>query len=190
MFILLGKLHIRGRIMSNPIDPQKREILSRKTDAELSDIWARKAEYPDDVVQTVRALLEERLGSVPELSIAVNDTTQTRQDYGFNFGAFFITPLWLLFHGRVGTGVLLIVLNFISRAAVLLGEGGVFSVIIIQMFIMFYFGTTGNRIAWEKKGYASREELKEGERGWNIAGILIGISIVIPLTLISLFSVM
>jgi len=28
------------------------------------------------------------------------------ENLGFNFGAFFITPIWLMGHGKVGTGIL------------------------------------------------------------------------------------
>ena len=118
---------------------------------------------------------EERLGadSIPD-------------NLGFNWASCAITPLWLFFHGRIGTGILLIFWGFISLiltaiTAMSIGVGAVFLFQIIDLGIMLYFGFTGNEIAWKHKGYTSLEELKRRQRGWNIAGAIVFVLILLIL---------
>jgi hypothetical protein len=93
----------------------------------------------------------------------------------FNFGACFITILWLFFHGRSGTAVLLILYNLVSRLSILLGPAGVIMNLLVVIMISFYFGTQGSEIAWKYKGYTNLEELKRRQRPWNIAGGIFGV---------------
>jgi hypothetical protein len=119
--------------------------------------------------------------------------TQGEPDLGFNFGAFFLSPLWLLFHGRVGTGILLIGLSVVLRTvnAALEMESGAgaagLASLCVSFCLMFYFGATGNQIAWKRGKFTSVEELKKSERPWNVAGLVVGILVVIPVFSLSLF---
>ena len=93
----------------------------------------------------------------------------------FSCGAFFLAPVWLLFHGRVGTGILVMLLIlFLRGVADLWGAANVVAVF-IQLLIALYFGERGNEIAAKHRCYASLEELKRKEKGWTIAGLVVGI---------------
>jgi len=94
---------------------------------------------------------------------------------GFNWGAFFLAPVWCLFNGRAGIGVFLIIWNLASQAAALIGIECCVVVLLIDLVVALYFGTQGNEIAWKEEGYSSIEELRRRQRGWNIAGIILGI---------------
>ncbi|MGA3286124.1 MAG: hypothetical protein ABSD46_01715 [Bacteroidota bacterium] len=109
------------------------------------------------------------------------------EDAGFNFGAAGITPLWLMFHGKIGTGVLLTIYVLISLTG-LFGFGSIFW-IFATLIIMLYFGSEGNRIALKHKGYASTQEVKVAEQGWNKAGIVVGIAIILLMFALLLFFV-
>lgn len=91
---------------------------------------------------------------------------------GFNWGAFFLPPLWLIFHGKVGAGIGLILLGWYlnyqtSRA------GAVIVPFVIQLGIAIYVGKQGNKIAWKNKGYASLEQLKTKQKPWLVAGLVV-----------------
>ena len=92
----------------------------------------------------------------------------------FNFGAFFMTPIWLLLHRRYLMGGLLILLSVVvginGGAAPLLGFlGGV-----LMITIAVYFGLKGYRIAWEDRGhYDAVDDVKRRERMWAIIGIAV-----------------
>jgi len=47
----------------------------------------------------------------------------------------------------------------------------------VSIGIASYFGIMGNDIAWKERGYNSIEQLRKGERGWNVAGIMLGVMI-------------
>lgn len=120
-----------------------------------------------------------------EVSILSNDQCEhTEENLGFNWGAFFLTPLWLLFHGKPLTGVLLMLYGFISRAWGLMGVPGLFIGLIISLCIACHYGSEGNKIAMKTKGYSSLDELRSAERPWAIAGIVVG-SIVVLLTVVA-----
>jgi len=78
---------------------------------------------------------------------------------GFSWGAFGLTGLWLLFHGKIGAFFGILFLSFIP----IIGQ-------IIVFFMALNYGFTGKDIAWEHCNCKSVEELKQKELGWDIAG--------------------
>ena len=93
----------------------------------------------------------------------------------FNWGAFFLTPLWLIFHGKVLMGILLIIFNIALRFFLELGGIGtnIFG-IFLSLLIGAYFGARGNEIAMKDRGNQLLEDVKKRERIWSIWGILLG----------------
>ena len=94
----------------------------------------------------------------------------------FNFGAFLMTPIWLLLHRRVLAGILLILLlaatNMVGGAAPFLGLLG----FVISIAISVYFGINGYRIAWQDRGYYDTvDDVMGRERKWAILGIVVAI---------------
>jgi hypothetical protein len=108
---------------------------------------------------------------------------------GFNFGAAFLAPIWLLAHGKVGYGLLLVLYSFLSRIFGVFGLGAYLVGVVITSSIIVYCGSIGNRIAMEYRGLSSIEEAVKTENGWNIAGGLVGIvyTLVVIANLVSFF---
>ena len=107
-------------------------------------------------------------------SSADEDMPQEIRRCRFNWGAFFLTPIWLLFHGRIAIGLLLIglsiVLNLAGQVSPLMG----LLTIPIFLVIAIYFGTQGYKIAWSGSGiYDTVEDVKRRERNWAIVGLII-----------------
>jgi hypothetical protein len=87
-----------------------------------------------------------------------------------------VTPLWLLFHGRVRLGLRLLVIepglfllehvlrgSALEPVAVVVHRG-------VVIAIACTFGLHGNKIAWVRRGYRSVEDLRRGERYWTAMG--------------------
>jgi len=92
----------------------------------------------------------------------------------FNFGAAFLPAIWCLCHSRTGLGLVLILANLISRPLVLFGVPPVL-VWILWVGITLVFGFRGSSIAFREGAYGSLEEFKDGERSWQVAGVVAGI---------------
>lgn len=89
-----------------------------------------------------------------------------------------MTPLWLLFHGRMRLGLRLLAIepglflleqmlrgSALEPVAVVLHRG-------VIMAIAVTFGLHGNKIAWSQRGYHSVDELRRGQRCWTAVGIV------------------
>jgi uncharacterized protein YbaR (Trm112 family) len=111
--------------------------------------------------------------SIDPISIVSITKRNTELDYGFNFGAGFLAPIWFMTHGKGGIGFLLIIYSLFSRIYGALGVGGYLLGNMVTIGIVCYCGSIGNRIAMEHRGYSSIEETKKKENGWNIAGIVV-----------------
>jgi len=100
------------------------------------------------------------------------ETIPPSESLGFNWGTFFLTPIWLMFHGKIGAGIGLILLNmYVNYNAS--RTGAVIVPLAIPLGIAVYFGTKGNKIAWKNKGHSSREQLKKQQKPWMIAGLAV-----------------
>jgi hypothetical protein len=88
----------------------------------------------------------------------------------WNWGAFFWTWIWAAGHGLRG------------EAAI-----GFFVGLFVPLAPNIYFAVKGNRLAWEKGTYSSKEELRAKERRWAwAAAIFYGlIAIVILIALLT-----
>jgi hypothetical protein len=97
----------------------------------------------------------------------------------FSFGAAGVTPLWLLFHGRVRFGLRLLAIepglfllehvlrdSALEPMAVVLHRG-------VVMAVAVTFGLHGSKIAWVQREYHTVDELKRGERHWTALGIFV-----------------
>lgn len=73
----------------------------------------------------------------------------------WNWGAFFLCPLWGLFNGCPNM---------------------LFSLIpIVGLVMAIVAGKNGNEWAWKKKSWTSVEEFNKIQRKWAIAGVIIGL---------------
>jgi|GEM_PF-3041308 len=92
----------------------------------------------------------------------------------FNFGAFLMTPIWLLLHRRYLAGGLLILLHAVTNIV-----GGMVPLLgllraALSIAASVYFGIKGYRIAWRDRGYYDAvEDVRRRERRWAILGIVI-----------------
>ncbi len=85
----------------------------------------------------------------------------------FNFGACFLAPIWAMSHGAIMGGAAIIALTLIALFVKWEGTIPILAVAIV-------FGFLGNKIAWNRCHYKSIKELKERERIWNRAGLVMG----------------
>jgi hypothetical protein len=97
----------------------------------------------------------------------------------FSFGACGITALWLLCHGEVPVGVGLIVLNWVLIVIAKVFAAGPLLSLAVGVGISIYYGMNGSRIAVIDRQYKSLADLRSGERGWTIAGIIALIVLVV-----------
>lgn len=100
----------------------------------------------------------------------------------FNWGAFFLTPIWLMSHRRFAAGVMVALFNLASHTVDQLGTGAVIGSFIIGLGISWHFGRQGNRIAMESGKFGSLEELRRSQRTWAGVGlVLTGIMFIVNL---------
>lgn len=114
---------------------------------------------------------------------------------GFNFGAFFLSWIWGLAH-KVWIALLPLVFQTVAilgslfgvyliysgvqRGKLSVGQGAFVAVLSTVASLLslggfafsIYLGLKGNRLAWQKGGYASIDEFKKREKKWTIAGII------------------
>lgn len=76
----------------------------------------------------------------------------------WNWGAFFCTWLWGLFH-KTYWPLLVIILNFIPY----IGQ-------VASLCLAVYLGMNGSKIAWNKGVYKDFESFKHAQRNWTIGG--------------------
>jgi hypothetical protein len=101
-------------------------------------------------------------------SIPQEDLSALRR---FHWGAFFLAPLWCLFNGKAGTGILMMFINLLARIPVL---GIIF--LICNYLIAYVIGTSAYEHLWEKRKnkYGTMEQLIASQRGWVIVGCILG----------------
>ena len=87
---------------------------------------------------------------------------------GWNWGAFFLNGIW-----GIGNKTYIALLAFVP---------------ILNVFMMFFLGLKGNRLAWKNKEWESVEHFKSAQRKWNVAG-LIALAIYLILFFIEAWSV-
>jgi hypothetical protein len=90
-----------------------------------------------------------------------------------------VTPLWLLFHGRVKLGLILLVTQpglFLLEHVLQGSPAEPLAVIVhrgLVIAVACTFGLHGSRIAWVQRGCRTVEELERGERRWTVIGIIV-----------------
>jgi hypothetical protein len=127
-----------------------------------------------------------QLNAHPQVATDASDATADQMP--FCWGAAGITVLWCFFHGRALLAVGLILLNIVLRVmGAAGGGGGALLATLIGWGVAIYMGATGSTIAMEERGYQTVAELKAGESGWTIAGIIF-LAIGVLLTLASFAS--
>jgi hypothetical protein len=181
-----------------PSAAEMKERISTLSDPELIAMIESKArDYTPDAIAIAKEIIKER-GGIDVITIRRAESernekeklerklehqrladTQSTEDSSFNFGAACLTPLWLMFHGKPLTGVLLILYGLLSRIAFVFGAAGIVLSIIVDLVIMIYFGIQGNKIAMIHRGYPSIEDTKVAEQGWNIAGGIAGVVMIL-----------
>jgi hypothetical protein len=81
----------------------------------------------------------------------------------WNWGAFLLCPFWLMNHGRVGRGILCLVLNFIPL-------GG-----LVSLGMSIAYGIKGNEVATTSRRFFDDSEYVAVQNSWRNAGILVSI---------------
>jgi hypothetical protein len=99
---------------------------------------------------------------------AVGTTTGKDELDKWNWGAFLLSWIWALGHGLWLQGILGLLVSFIPF-------GG--------LVVSIFFALKGNRWAWEKGTYSTKEELREKERKWAAAGVIF-IGLIVALAII------
>jgi hypothetical protein len=91
----------------------------------------------------------------------------------FNWGAAGLGAIWMLFHGKVVLGIILIFVNvglgIISKLSI---PGTIFA-IVGSVLVVLFCGAAGGEFAWKHHKATSIAELKKKEFGWNMAGVII-----------------
>jgi len=97
---------------------------------------------------------------------------------GFNWGAFLLTPLFLLWYGRIGMALALFAVSLISS---LMYRGACLIVLALPVALVagLYFGIHANEVAWETQRFENYTALKKSMLRWNIAGVLLVVLLVI-----------
>ena len=83
---------------------------------------------------------------------------------GWNWGGFLLPYLWLVGHGRVTLGLLLL----LSWSIPLVGWLN----LVAYPLTGFYLGLNGFTVAWRHQPYHDLEQLREREREWAIWGFI------------------
>ena len=98
----------------------------------------------------------------------------------WNWGAFFLPPLWCASNGYRVVGYLYdLLLLLLVLSPFLYGPvygGRIFWVLAFVMFdIGLYLGKKGNEIAWRNRAFVSPAEFFSVQRGWMIAGFAVAL---------------
>lgn len=88
---------------------------------------------------------------------------------GWNWGAFFLNGIW-----GIGNKTYIALFAFIP---------------IINVFMMFFLGFKGNKMAWKNKEWESIEHFKTVQRYWNVAG-LVALTLYIILFIVEFWTVL
>lgn len=100
---------------------------------------------------------------------------------GFNWGAFMLTGLFLLWYGRLGTLCLLILLN-VAISAIGLGP----LALVVGFLANLWCGIQASEIAWETGRFSSVAAVKRSMRGWNIAALIVFAAVLIVVVIANL----
>lgn len=93
-------------------------------------------------------------------------TAAAPEQYGFNWGALLVPPLWAFFHRLWLLGTAYVVINLILAAAEVRALAS-----IVHLGLGIYLGVKGNSILWKSGRYPSFEVLRKKERDWAIFGV-------------------
>lgn len=106
------------------------------------------------------------------------------QNLGFNWGAFFITPIWCFSFGKTWLGIVSSTLAFyINR-----GEFAEYSwvLLIVNLAISFYVGNNGYKTAWKSGNYETVDIMILRQKKWAVAGFFIAaIYLIVTISFIS-----
>lgn len=98
-------------------------------------------------------------------------------DRQWNWGAFFFGWLWCLFHGLIGTALLILGLNgVLVYFSIVILPSGWYVPSALTALVLFgtncYLGLNGYRLAWEHRRFAGGEsQFFRVQRSWAITGI-------------------
>lgn len=95
---------------------------------------------------------------------------------GWNWGGFLLPYFWLLGHGRVTAGFLLL----LSMAIPMVG----WVHLLLYPAAGIYLGLNGFRLAWRYQSYHGLEQLQEREREWAIWGFIAVVAVLIALAFV------
>jgi hypothetical protein len=95
-----------------------------------------------------------------------NDPSQLEaaRNLGWNWGGFLLPYLWLIGHGRLSTGLLLILTTTVPFVCLLH--------FLIYPVTAIYLGLNGYEVSWRYRTAHSIEQLRDGEREWIIWGVV------------------
>lgn len=100
----------------------------------------------------------------------------------FNWGAFFLTFFWGLFHKIYWPMWLLIANGAAFAARALMPRDGVVFFWLLSylanlgwVVMAFYLGFRGNEMAWKRRCYRNLEDFKQKEHRWTVTGLVVGL---------------
>ena len=83
---------------------------------------------------------------------------------GWNWGGFLVPYLWLIGHGQVSWGMVLLVSSLVPFLS--------FLHLFAYPLIALTLGFRGYEMAWRHQPYHSLDQMRESERTWGVWGLL------------------
>jgi hypothetical protein len=134
------------------VDPN--DSLKRPPDPSVAPPWQPSA--------WERPSLEPPVAAYPLPSGNAPQLLEEAKRLGWNWGGFLIPYVWLIGHGRLTLGFLLI----LSACVPFLGLAH----LVFYPAAALYLGLNGYELAWREQPYHSIGQLEERERGWRLWG--------------------
>ena len=101
----------------------------------------------------------------------------------FNWGAFFLTWIWGLYHKKYLTLIVLLILPVTILLHKFTPQLDVKVLSCLGFFFSLYFGIKGNTWAWQGRHYDSINQFHASQRKWAIWGLIITFVLPIAITI-------
>jgi hypothetical protein len=178
--LLAGVYELNWNVINNYFPYRHRPTVARNVRGENYDSSRKTAIYQNDngrnMQQSGRMTEQYNSENMNPRKPSLHDVHEQRENYGvanaysqadidkaiekWNWGAFFCTWLWGVFH-KIYWPLLIIVLAIIPYV------GSVAS-----LCLAVYLGYNGSRIAWENGGFHDFESFKRSQNNWAIGGFI------------------
>lgn len=106
----------------------------------------------------IQSVIAASINNLGQSKLSTSSVSVPNEIKGWNWGAFLLPWLWLLTNRRISIGLV----GWIPP---------------LSLMTMVYFGMYGNELAWKSRQWQSVEQFKAHQKGWAIAGIVLGIPV-------------